>query len=166
MRNLVLGIFVGMFVSSVWASMLSNAQAQSQQPPKTPSPIYYVTGEGWQTCSDWKTAGQGFKVGYVIGHDEAMIQLTPILATNPNASRVMESFSAPTGIKYGDEMKGVDAFCEDYRNVRIPLPSVLGVVLNDIAGRPSIDDKGFRTLRCLAAAGTDESKIRDCTSQP
>jgi hypothetical protein len=165
MRNLFLGILVGMFVSFLWASKLGNAQAQSRQSPKTPPPIYSVDGEGWQTCSDWKPSGRDFKIGYVIGHDEAILQLTQILGTNPNGSRVLESLSGPRGIKYGDEMRAVDTICDDYRNVRIALPSVLGIVMNDIAGRPPMDEKGLQNFRCLAAAGADESKIRACTSQ-
>ena len=69
------------------------------------------------------------------------------------------------GIKYGDESKSVDKFCEDYRNVRMPLVNALGIVLIDIAGRPPIDGKTLRILRCQAAAGNDENKLRDCESQ-
>ena len=48
----------------------------------------------------------------------------------------------------------------------MPLVNAVGIVLIDIAGRPPIDGKTLRILRCQAAAGNDENKLRDCESQP
>lgn len=166
MRNLLLGFVFGIFVTSMLAGKSSKAQVQSPQSVKPPTRLYSVVGTGWQTCSDWKATTPSFNTGYIIGHDEAMIQLTQLLRSNPSAADVMQSFDVPAGIKYGDESKSVDKFCEDYRNVRMPLVNALGIVLLDIAGKPSIDDKTLRILRCQAAAGNDENKIRDCESQP
>jgi len=47
--------------------------APRQTKPRVYVPI--VGGTGWQTCRDWKTAEQDFKLGYVIGQVEARAQL-------------------------------------------------------------------------------------------
>lgn len=166
MRNMLLGFVFGVFVTSMIAGKSSNAQVQSQQSTKAPKRFYTVTGIGWQTCGDWKATSPTFNIGYVIGHDEAILQLTQMLRNNPSAADIMQSFESPAGIKYGDESKSVDKFCDDYRNVRMPLVNALGIVLLDISGGPPIDDKTLRVLRCEAAAGNDENKLRDCVNQP
>ena len=152
MRNLLLGLVFGVFVGAL--VMGKSSQAQQTQAPRK---IFYITGTGWQTCSDWNSSSDSFKIAYVIGHDEGVLQLKQLIPSD-----LKESFDVPTGVKYGDEMKGLSAFCENYRNVRIPLVNALGFVLSDIAGGPPMEDKSFQTLRCLAAAGDDGAKIRDC----
>ena len=108
MRNLLLGFVFGIFVTSMLAGKSSKAQVQSPQSVKPPTRLYSVVGTGWQTCSDWKATTPSFNTGYIIGHDEAMIQLTQLLRSNPSAADVMQSFDVPAGIKYGDESKSVD----------------------------------------------------------
>lgn len=152
MRNLLLGFVFGVCVCALLTGRFSQAQ-QTQTSWK----IFYVTGTGWQTCSDWNSSSNSFKIAYVIGHDEGVLQLKQLIP-----SEIKESFDVPAGVKYGDEEKGLSAFCENYRNVRIPLVNAFGYVLSDIAGGPPRPDESFRTLRCLAAAGDDEAKIRDC----
>lgn len=150
MRKLLLGLVFAVFVGAILMGKSSHAQ-------QTQRKIFYITGTGWQTCSDWKSSSDSFKIAYVIGHDEAVLQLKQFAPPD-----IKESFESPAGIKYGDEVKGLSAFCDDYRNVRIPLVNAFGFVLSDISGGRPFDDKGFMTLRCLAAAGDDEGKIRDC----
>jgi hypothetical protein len=165
MRNLLLGVLLGAVVCAVLTTSSSEARIQTQQTTKEMPRMYYVTGTGWQTCGDWNDSNESFKIGYVIGHGESVSQVVQIIGDIPSARPVKESFDVPAGLKYGDEVKSLNVFCSDYRNVRIPLVNAIGIVLADLAGRPAHDDKSLRTFRCLAAAGIDEGRIKDCYTQ-
>lgn len=86
------------------------------------------------------------------------LQLGQLPAGIPGAEQVKQSFELPTGVKYGDYVKSLDAFCADYRNLGIPVPNGLGVVSAALAGRSTLDDKGLQFYRCIAAAGDDKNK--------
>ncbi len=133
-------------------------QPEFQNSQKETPGVFYVTGTGWHTCSDWKDENSSFKVGYIIGYFEGVNQLAQI-STDPN---VKKSFDMGSGLKYGDYVKSVDSFCGDYRNLGIPLPNAVGIVVAGLTGKMTIDDKGLPVLRCLAAAGIDQSKINEC----
>jgi len=131
---------------------------ESENSQKESPRVYYVTGKGWHTCSDWKGENSSFKSGYIVGYYEAATQLAQISSD----SEIKKSFDMGSGLKYDDYIKSVDAFCGDYRNLGIPLPNAVGVVVAGLTGRVTTDDKDFVVLRCLAAAGTDQTKVSDC----
>ena len=157
MRNLFVGSLLGVVGCSLFTIGSSGVQVQNQQPTQEVQ-IFFVTGTGWQACSDWKEYSHDLKIGYLRGHVDTRVQLLGFITDKA----VKESFDRPEGITYSDEMKALDSFCSDYRNMRIPLVNADGLIISELSGGPPTSDKTFRMYRCLAAAGTDADKIRDC----
>jgi hypothetical protein len=132
---------------------------------KAPPPVFFVTGSGWQSCGDWNRSEREFKLGYVIGHQEASTQISHILGDVPSARQVKESFDWPEGLRVGDYEKSLDKFCGDPYNTRIALANAFGFVNSTLAGSPPPDDKILAYLRCVGAAGTDADRIRECNKR-
>jgi hypothetical protein len=132
-------------------------QPKAQDSKKEPK-IYFVAGTGWQTCSDWKDQNSSFKLGYLVGHFDGANQAKGINSDTP----INESLAMTSEFKYGDYVKSLDAFCSDYRNLGIPIPNALEVVVAGLTGLPAMTDQNLESLRCLAMAGADRSKIDKC----
>ena len=137
-----------------WFLIQPDFQTPSNESPR----VYYVAGRGWQTCSDWKDENSSFKVGYIAGYFDGVGQLAQI----SNDPEVKKSFDMGSGFKYRDYIQSVDTFCGDYRNLGIPLPNAVGIVVGGLTGRVTMDVTSLAVLRCLAAAGTQQDKINEC----
>src|SRR5262249_38304105 len=78
---------------------------------------------------------------------------------------VKDAFQRPEGLKYGDEMKALDNFCSDYRNLRIPIVNADALLVSELSGGPPASDRTLREYRCIAVAGDDEAKVQGCYAQ-
>jgi hypothetical protein len=92
------GVDVNKFMLIALGLLCCGVQPKAQDSQKETPKIYYVTGTGWQTCSDWKDEDSSFKFGYLVGHIEGVTQLVP-LSADPN---IKKSFDVGSGLKYGD----------------------------------------------------------------
>jgi len=146
---------------------MNTSEARSQTNTAKPPTIMTVIGADWRTCGDWKSWSDNFKLGYAVGHAEGISQAMSFLGDNPQSyAKIKDGFSSTTGLTFGELNKAVDDFCNDYRNVKIPAVNAMMIVSGSIAGFPSYDEKTMRNWRCVAAAGNDQGKIRECASQP
>ena len=140
-----------------------HAEPQTSQ-TKSPS-LLLVTGNDWQTCGDWKDWSETMKLGFVMGHAEGVSQVMTFLEPTSYA-RIKDGFSSSFSVKFGELRKAVDEFCGDYRNVKIPAVNAMMAATGSMAGYPAYDEHTMRRWRCIAVAGEDQNKIRDCSSQP
>ncbi len=146
---------------------MNTFEAQSQTSTTKPPTLFFVVGSDWHTCGDWKNWSADFKLGYAVGHAEGTSQVMSFLGDDAHSyTKIKDAFISSAGVKFGELTKAVDDFCSDYRNVKIPTLNAMMVVSGNIAGFPSHDEKDMRHLRCMAAAGNDQSKISDCSNQP
>lgn len=124
--------------------------------------IAYVSGTGWQTCGVWNDSDQKFRLGYLIGHMEAINQAMPYLRQTLSGSAIKNLFEMPEGIKIEDYKKSLDTLCQDSRNSKISIANALGVVRADLAGAPEAHDRLLRAYRCIGAAGDNPDKLNEC----
>lgn len=165
MKRRILVSFVAALIGLVPA--MNTSEAQSQTNTAKPPTLMTVVGADWHTCGDWKSWSDNFKLGYAAGHAEGVSQVMSFLSDNPQSyTKIKEGFSSTYGLTFGELNKAVDEFCNDYRNVKIPIVNAMMLASGSIAGLPSYDEKTMRFWRCVAAAGNDQSKIRECSSQP
>jgi hypothetical protein len=146
---------------------MNKFEAQSQTSTTKAPTLSFVVGSDWRACGDWKNWSADFKLGYAVGHAEGISQVISFINDDVHSStKIKDAFSSSASVTFGELTKGVDDFCSDYRNVKIPALNAMMLVSGSIAGFPSYDEKTMRRWRCVAAAGNDQSKISDCSNQP
>lgn len=124
--------------------------------------IPYVSGSEWQTCGDWNDSDSKFRLGYLIGHTEAINQAMPYLRQTLSGSAIKNLFEMPEGIKVENYKKSLDTLCQDSRNRKISIANAFGVVRADLAGTPEAHDRLLRAYRCIGAAGDNPEKLNEC----
>ena len=149
------GLYVASFPLAIGGGQTSSQGQRTRGIP-------YVSGTGWQTCGGWNDSDPKFRIGYLIGHTEAINQAMPYLRQTLSGSAIKNLFEMPEGIKVEDYKKSLDTLCQDSRNSEISIANAFGVVRADLAGTPEAHDRLLRAYRCIGAAGDNADKLNEC----
>jgi hypothetical protein len=149
------GLYIASFPLAIGGGQTSSQGQRTRGIP-------YVSGTGWQTCGGWNNSAPKFKLGYLIGHMEAINQSIPYLRQTMSGSAIKNLFEMPEGIMIEDYTKSLDTLCQDSRNSEISIANAFGVVRADLAGTPEAHDRLLRAYRCIGAAGDNADKLNEC----